>query len=112
MSSENHIDSEALSTLKEIMEDDFSLLIETFINDSTERLASLAEELERGDADAVRRSAHSFKGSSSNIGAPLLADLCFVLETRGNEGNLEGMQDHLVKVVDEFNLVKEELAKL
>ena len=112
MNSEIHIDHDALTTLKEIMEDDFSLLIDTFIKDSTDRLASLAAELERGDADAVRRSAHSFKGSSSNIGAPLLADLILVLETRGNEGNLEGMQDQLVKVTNEFNLVRQELAKL
>lgn len=112
MNSDLHLDLEALSTLKEIMEDDFGLLIDTFINDSSERLATLAQEIERGDSDAVRRSAHSFKGSSSNIGALRLAELCLIIESQGNEGNLVGLEDHLKVVNQEFELVKQALADL
>lgn len=109
---DTHLDLEAVATLKEIMEDDFALLIETFVNDGTERLAALALEIEQGDADAVRRSAHSFKGSSSNIGALHLAELCLHLETQGSAGELAGLADHLQKVVQEFSLVKQTLIEL
>ncbi len=106
MDIDQHLDLAALASLKDIMEDDFGLLIDTFINDSEERLLTLAQDLERADADSVRRSAHSFKGSSSNIGAPRLAELCQHLEDRGNEGKLDGLEAQLALVSEEFNHVR------
>jgi HPt (histidine-containing phosphotransfer) domain-containing protein len=112
MDSSQHLDLEALASLKDIMEDDFGLLIDTFINDSEQRIASLAQELERSDSDGVRRSAHSFKGSSSNIGAPQLTELCQLLEDRGNDGKLEGMKAQLDLIREEFDHVRTGLRAL
>ena len=109
---DTHLDLEAVATLKEIMGDDFGLLIETFVNDGTERLAALALELDQGNADAVRRSGHSLKGSCSNIGALRLAELCLLLETQGNAGDLTGLTEHLKIVNEEFSLVKLTLTEL
>ena len=38
MSTTPHLDREILMTLKDVMEGDFMLLVETFINDSSERI--------------------------------------------------------------------------
>jgi len=109
---DKHLDLDAIATLKEIMEDDFGLLIETFINDGTERLAALSQEIDLGNGDAVRRSAHSFKGSSSNIGALQLAEQCMFLETQGNANDMTGLKEHLQEVAQEFSLVKQLLTDL
>ncbi len=71
-----HLDYDTLDTLKQVMEDDFSLLIDTFVQDSTSRISTLREIIQREamqnavmqspEADLIRRAAHSLKGSSSN----------------------------------------------
>lgn len=53
------------------------MLVSTYLEDSQARLTHL---FEVQDAKALRDSAHSFKGSSSNMGAAGLARLCCDLE--------------------------------
>ncbi len=88
--SDDAVDIEALRELKEIMEDQFAMLVETFLQDSAVRMDEIDAALAAGDADALRSAAHSFKGSSSNLGLSSLADLLFKLETMGREGSTEG----------------------
>jgi HPt (histidine-containing phosphotransfer) domain-containing protein len=109
---DQHINQEALSDLKDIMEDDFGLLIETFIADSHVRIDALEKALADNDADAVRSAAHSFKGSSSNICAPLLADICKDLETCGREGDLSVAAALFADVKTEFATVNNLLMAL
>ena len=104
-----HLDTDALETLKEIMEDDFSLLIETFVSDSQNRLKELQSLLAAGEPDAVRRCAHSMKGSCGNVGALALADLLMQLETLGQSGSLDGASDILSAAEAEFAQVKQVL---
>ena len=111
MSSE-HLDHTAIATLKEVMEDDFQLLIDTFVNDSKERLQVLAAALAAGDAEEVRRSAHGLKGSSSNVGALRLAEICFQLEEAGRENRLDGMAEMLADAEAEYQIVHEQLEAL
>jgi HPt (histidine-containing phosphotransfer) domain-containing protein len=102
----NHLDYDALNTLKDVMEDDFSLLIDTFIQDSSERLQKLQTIITSGNADLIRRAAHSFKGSSSNIGAPNLSSLCAALERRALEGDLNNLDQQLRAIEEEFARVE------
>jgi len=110
--SSSHVDIEALEMLKEVMEDEFQLLIDTFVQDSTDRLVTLREALASGDADEVRRAAHSFKGSSSNIGAGPLSEICFALEEGGRTNQLDGLEQKLAEAEVEFEAVKVALANL
>ena len=112
MNSNTHLDQNALQELKVIMEDDFSLLIETFIQDSEQRIDALVKAIEEGDAELLRTTAHSFKGSSSNICAPLLTDLCKDLESMGRNGNLSNASSTFEKVRQEFNGVKSALESM
>ncbi len=74
------LDRDVLESLRDIMQDDFHDLIETFVKDARLRCQVLHNAQQQGDLDALRRAAHSFKGSSANIGAHRLSDLCRQLE--------------------------------
>ncbi|WP_330207323.1 Hpt domain-containing protein [Pseudomonas sp. AM14(2022)] len=75
---DTHIDREALSVLREVMEEGYPELLDTFLADSESRLAELQN---TADAKALTEVAHSFKGSASNMGAVRLAALCQELES-------------------------------
>lgn len=72
-----HLDLAVLAALHDIMGEDYPMLVRTYLEDSQARLTRL---LEAQDPKTLRDSAHSFKGSSSNMGAAGLARLCCELE--------------------------------
>lgn len=108
-----HLDYSALAELREVMEDEFEVLIETFLYDSAERITQIKEALAAQDAESISRAAHSFKGSCTNIGVPVLASLCLEAELKGKEGNLEGMDAIVNNIESTFpevsRLLKEQL---
>ncbi len=97
-----HLDLNAIAELKEVMEEEFGILIETFLMDSVERLNQLKQTLAAGDAEEFGRAAHSFKGSCTNIGATILAEHCLHAERMGKDGSLEGADDLVQKIDLEF----------
>ncbi|PID43301.1 MAG: histidine kinase [Gammaproteobacteria bacterium] len=100
-----HIDLNAIAELKEVMEEEFGILIETYLQDSVERLRQLKSALEANDPVEFSRAAHSFKGSCTNIGAPVLAEYCLHAEKMGKSGNTrEGMATYR-KIEAEFREV-------
>jgi len=101
-----HLDYDTLNTLKQLMEDDFALLIDTFVQDSTDRISTLRQVIQGTDADLIRRAAHSFKGSSSNIGALQLSALCSALEKKALEKRLEALDVDLDSIEKEFAQVQ------
>ncbi len=103
------IDQEHLTMLKEVMEGEFTVLLETFLDDSTTRLEVLEGTLNKGDSDAFFKAAHSLKGSSGNIGATGLSELCKLAELKGREGDLSEMEPQLSKIRQEFSRVQEAL---
>jgi len=86
------IDANVLSTLKESLGDDdefLAELIQTFLEDAPEQLAAIRDAMAGGDAEVVRRAAHSMKSNSASFGAMALSGLCKQLEDLGKEGDLE-----------------------
>lgn len=104
--SDVHVDSHVLATLREVMEDEFALLLDTFLTDSDERLRLLREAEAQDDASAMRMAAHSFKGSCSNMGAVLLAGLCKQLEDLARREQLDGVAPLLGHIEREFAIVR------
>ncbi len=98
-----HLDPDVLSGLQEVMEGEYPKLLETFLDDSQKRIEALRTA--RDDAKALGKIAHSFKGSSGNLGAVRLAQLCERLELESGEptANLEALVD---QIDHEFALVK------
>ncbi len=107
-----HIDESALAELREIMGDDFSLLIETFIADSKLRLDAINEAINQQDSEALRTSAHSFKGSALNISAQILTELCKQLEFMGRDNEMEDALKVFEQTKEEFVNVNALLDKL
>ncbi|MHC6226633.1 Hpt domain-containing protein [Pseudomonas sp. X10] len=97
--SDNHIDHKVLSDLQEVMEDGYLQLLETFLEDSEKRLSQLHE---AKDAGELGLAAHSFKGSSSNMGAVGLAELCRQLEERVRQQPLYGIEDLINRIDQEY----------
>jgi HPt (histidine-containing phosphotransfer) domain-containing protein len=107
MSVTQHLDYDALNSLKDVMEDDFGFLIETFMQDSNDRLEKLHSLVGSDDIDATRRAAHSFKGSCSNLGALRLASLCSNLERKALENDMTSLASDLTEIEEEFLIVKQ-----
>ncbi len=100
---DTHLDRDVLSALQEVMEDGYPELLDTFLADSEERLRVLRKV---EDAAQLMNAAHSFKGSSSNMGASYLAKLCGELEQRAKEKSLVGIERLIDDIDGEFAIVR------
>ena len=96
---DRHIDHKLLSDLREVMEDGYLQLVQTFLEDSERRLSQLHA---TRSAEELRVAAHSFKGSSSNMGAVRLANLCQELEDRARQPPLYGIENLINRIDLEF----------
>jgi len=110
--SEPHLDHDALEELKDVMAEDFPILITTYLDDSVVRISSLKEAIATSNSEAIRKEAHSFKGSSGNIGAPKLAELCRQLESMAKEGNIDKAQPVYEELVIEYDFVKSQMQSI
>jgi len=104
---EDHLDIGALQDLKEIMEGEFETLVNTFISDSRNKVQELGEILQSQDTDALRKVAHSLKGSSSNVCAFRLSEFARQLEMMGKEEKLNGAEQILAELTEEFSQVSD-----
>lgn len=111
MNDKPHLDEEALAELQEVMEDDFDVLIRTYLTDSEDRIEALRHAIDLADTDTFTKSAHSFKGSSVNIGAPRLGSLCLDAETAGRVGSMEGAAAMMDAIEAEFKIIRDMLER-
>jgi HPt (histidine-containing phosphotransfer) domain-containing protein len=65
----------------------------------------MREALSRNDGTRLRESAHSLKGTASNLGARTLASLCTELEKRGKSGSFEDVEGILAGVERQYEAV-------
>ena len=105
----SHLNSELLNELRELMEDDFSVLLETYLAESQRQFAGARGALENGDLEALKRFAHSMKGSSSNIGAESLSGLCGKLESGAKHDERDVLTQLLADVEGELGVVCDEV---
>ncbi|WP_278389850.1 Hpt domain-containing protein [Stutzerimonas kunmingensis] len=103
--SNTHLDSAVLTTLQDVMESEYPALLDTFLADSEERVRLLRQACLADQSETLRRAAHSFKGSCSNMGATLLADLCQELESAAREENLAQAPALIESIEREFAIV-------
>lgn len=105
----SYLDKEQLAELKEVLEDEFVVLINTYIKDAEFRLTLMVEGLQTNNYEAVRLAAHSLKGASANLGAVNLAKLCEEMEHCCKVGKVTNLQVLFVEISQHFELVKSEL---
>jgi len=100
---DTHLDRDILNALQEVMEDEYPTLLDTFLSDSEERLRILRK---AEDAAQLMNAAHSFKGSSSNMGALRLAALCCRLEKSATHSSKDDIQQLITEIVSEFAIAR------
>lgn len=66
-----------------------AILIDPFVQDATQHLAALQAALEKNDFQAVRKVAHTLKGTAGNLGGVATAQAAAELEQSARSGNLD-----------------------
>lgn len=82
------LDTAVLDELREVMGSDFPILIASFVRDGRQRIDALRRALSAGDGEQARQQAHSFKGSSGNLGALRVTGLCLDIEQYAGHDDL------------------------
>ena len=70
-------------------------IIELFKEDSVRQIATIRDAIEKKQADAVRRAAHTLKGTCGNLGAPEAAAAAWELEKLAATGDLSRAHESL-----------------
>jgi len=84
-------------------------LIELYLADTKSRLAELRVGLNEQDPKQLRRTAHSLKGSSANLGVLRMATLCSELEKNLHLNEFRGVGITLDQLEEEFERVQHAL---
>ena len=103
---------EELKTLVDKDDPDFLIeLLEDYMNDSKENLKAIRYAIQAKDTVTVVKTAHTLRGTSSNIGAVNMTELSDQLEHLGRGKTLEGAVELIDQLEGEFVEVKCELEK-
>jgi two-component system sensor histidine kinase/response regulator len=98
------IDEAILAGLDALDAAAFDELKTMYLEEAGAGLAALRSAVENEDADAIARSAHRLRGSSSTLGAVMVANLAGDLERRAKSGDLVGaglLVDRLASSLDD-----------
>jgi two-component system sensor histidine kinase/response regulator len=107
---EDSLDQDVLATLRSIEKDGepgfVAELAEMFLRDADTRIGTLREDAHTNEFASIERTAHSLKGSCSNMGAAKLAAICASLEEVAASRD-SGMTDQLLERLEvEFGMVR------
>ncbi len=107
------IDLTAIDRLTKVSSTLIQRLIPLFLNDEAPMLLDrIDRSFQSGDAEAVTTAVHSLKGTSSSLGACKLAQLCQQVESKSNQGDLEGLDRPIEQIKIEYQLVYQQLSEL
>jgi signal transduction histidine kinase/FixJ family two-component response regulator len=80
-------------------------VVRVFLDDCPARLAAIHAAVSSRDAEAVRMSAHAFKGAAGNLGASAVVDAARALERAGADRALDGIGEMWTRLEREASLV-------
>ena len=104
------IDEDALSVVRDIMENEFPELVDSYLAEASRLIADLERAAAASDPGGLQRAAHSLKSSSANIGAARLAATARQLEAKGRSGDLSGAGSLVDSAKPLFDSVRRRLA--
>ncbi len=81
-------------------------LLDGFLQHLDVQIGRIREALSQGDADIVRREAHSIKGGAANLSADMLSEIAYQLEIEGKSESLEKCPFILEKLEKEYGRLK------
>jgi HPt (histidine-containing phosphotransfer) domain-containing protein len=68
------------------------IVIRAYLADAPGRMEQIRSAVAAGEAERLRKAAHSMRSSSANVGAEALADACKNLEGLGRDGTTAGAE--------------------
>lgn len=87
-------------------------VIAIFQQDTASRLEMLREAVRTNNCAAIRAEGHSLKGSSSQVGASVMARMCFQMEQMGTTGNVAEADGLLAQIEQHFAEVSQAMSNL
>lgn len=100
---ENLIDPAAWENMKMMIEPVFlAELIDTYLTDSVSLIQEMRAAAGAGNAEGLRRAAHSLKSNSATLGANHLAGLAREVEMSARAGQFEGVSGKIEAIETEF----------
>jgi HPt (histidine-containing phosphotransfer) domain-containing protein len=98
-----------LQNLRDITENDPAMLSEiitVYLKKTPPRMEAIRDAVDRGDAQALERTAHTLKASSAQMGVVSLARLCEELESLGRSGTTAGASEFVAQLASAYQQVK------
>jgi HPt (histidine-containing phosphotransfer) domain-containing protein len=87
-------------------------LLETFFDDAPVQLAAMQAALVEGNAESLRRAAHSMKSNSASFGALALSKQCKELEDLARAGALDRAPGRVANIEAAYQMAKSALEVL
>ncbi|MDG2215046.1 MAG: response regulator, partial [Verrucomicrobiota bacterium] len=94
------------------LDDEFKEIISMYIDQTREQLCALEKSVNEKDIASISSKAHQIKGSSANLGAVQISDLCSLLEDNAKVGNLSSSEQLLNEIYGTFDRTKVQLLAL
>jgi len=101
------VDRRLLEELKLVMQDDYAMILEAYLEDSERQLREMLHARQAGDVSRLCEIAHSLKGASRNVGALGVAGFCEDLEQRAERGPTSAIREALALLRKELREVRE-----
>jgi GAF domain-containing protein/CheY-like chemotaxis protein/HPt (histidine-containing phosphotransfer) domain-containing protein len=107
------VDRSVVAQLTATMGGDFvGELIDTFLEDGRQLVATLRKSLADADVEAFRRAAHSLKSNGETLGAASMAVLARELEAMARGGSLEGAGERLDPLTERYEAAARALGEI
>jgi HPt (histidine-containing phosphotransfer) domain-containing protein len=107
------LDAGALGQLRDLGGDEFlGEVIDTFLADAPELIATLRRSLGDGSTEELRRAAHTLKSNGATLGAAEFAELCRTLEQRAKDVELDGASELVDRIEQEYEPLRDALIAL
>ena len=106
---ESVMDKDMINNLKDMGADIFVELIQLYLEEAPNQIAEIRQLFASGNAKAMGEAAHSLKGSSLNLGANDLANICKQIELKGKRGDLSALEGLFDQLDQQYQEVQKEL---
>jgi HPt (histidine-containing phosphotransfer) domain-containing protein len=93
---ESALDMDSLAELAELMGEGLGDVVRTYLKDTPDQLANMANAIEQKDYSLLGRCAHSLKSSSQSVGAIMVARVAAALEQVAREQGAISEAERLV----------------
>jgi CheY-like chemotaxis protein/HPt (histidine-containing phosphotransfer) domain-containing protein len=107
------LDDGAIKNLRDLGGDDFlGEVIDAFLADAPELMATLRRSLDERSTEELRRAAHTLKSNGSTLGAEQFAEVCRTLEQQAKAGELDEAPELVDRIEREYRPLEEAISAL